>query len=275
VHDPVTEMISLEDYRRRHACYKRDPDLQALHARYAFITTWDDHEVTNDAWREGAENHQKNEGDYLARRDRSYQAYFEWMPIRLPDPVGAPTRIYRRFEFGNLADLSMLDLRQYRDVQAPSGSAPSDTLPPPAREIDDPDRTMTGDAQLDWIKGNLTASTTRWKLVGNSVMIAPIDFSAPGVPPEVLIGLGQMMGVPYNVDQWDGYRFDRREILNHIAGNADDTAPLGIGSTTSSSSPATFIPRGRATFRAIRETTRSSANRSRSSWSAHRSHPTT
>jgi alkaline phosphatase D len=161
VHDPLTEMISLEDYRRRHACYKRDPDLQALHARYAFIATWDDHEVTNDAWREGAENHQKDEGDYLKRRARAYQAYFEWMPIRLPDPVGAPTRIYRRFEFGNLADLSMLDLRQYRDVQAPSGVAPSDLLPPPAREIDDPDRTMTGDAQLDWIKSNLTASTTR------------------------------------------------------------------------------------------------------------------
>jgi hypothetical protein len=106
-------------------------------------------------------------------------------------------------------------------------------------------------------------------------MIAPIDFSAPACRRQVLIGLGQMMGVPYNVDQWDGYRFDRREILNHIAGNADDTAPAGNRINNVVFLTATFIPRGRATFRAIRETTRSSANRSRSSWSAHRSHPTT
>jgi alkaline phosphatase D len=182
LHDPPNEMVTLEDYRRRHACYKRDVDLQALHARCAFITTWDDHEVTNDAFKDGAENHQANEGDYIERRNRAYQAYFEWMPIRLPDPVAAPTRIYRRFEFGNLADLSMLDLRQYRDIQASNGAAPSDSQPPPAREIDDPDRTLTGAEQLAWMKSNLSNSTTRWKLIGNSVMIAPIDFSAPGVP---------------------------------------------------------------------------------------------
>jgi len=221
----MTEMITLEDYRRRHACYKRDPDLQLLHARYAFITTWDDHEVTNDAFGTGAENHQPEEGDYLTRRNFAYQAYFEWMPIRLPDPVNAPTRIYRRFQFGDLADLSMLDLRQYRDVQAADGAAPSDTEPPPAREIDDPDRTLTGAGQLAWIKSNLSASTTRWKLIGNSVMVAPIDFSTPGVPPQVLAGIQQMMGVPYNVDQWDGYRADRRELLDHIAGNTTDGLP--------------------------------------------------
>lgn len=226
MHDPLTEMITLEDYRRRHACYKRDPDLQALHARYAFITTWDDHEVTNDAYVDGAENHQPGlEGDYLTRRNFAYQAYFEWMPIRLPDPVNAPTRIYRRFQFGTLADLSMLDLRQYRDIQAPNGAAPSDSQPSPAREIDDPDRTLTGAEQLAWIKDNLSASATRWKLVGNSIMVAPIDFAAPGVPPEVLAQLGLMMGVPYNVDQWDGYRDDRRELLNHIAGNTADGLP--------------------------------------------------
>ena len=223
--DPPNEMVTLEDYRRRHACYKRDIDLQALHARYAFITTWDDHEVTNDAFRDGAENHQAGEGDYIERRNRAYQAYFEWMPIRLPDPVAAPTRIYRRFEFGDLADLSMLDLRQYRDVQASNGAEPSDSQTPPAREIDDPDRTLTGAEQLAWIKSNLSTSTTRWKLIGNSVMIAPIDFSAPGVPASVLTAINQMMGVPYNVDQWDGYRDDRRELLNHIAGNTADGEP--------------------------------------------------
>jgi alkaline phosphatase D len=211
VHDPLTEIITLSDYRRRHAQYREDADLQALHAAYPFVCTWDDHELTNDTYNGGAENHQPGtEGDFFARRAAAYRAYFEWMPIRLPDPLNAPSRIYRKFQFGSLADLLMLDLRQYRDQQPLSGADPA---------RDHPDRVIVGREQLDWLKGELGASSALWKLVGNSVMIAPIDFRNPFIPPELLAQLGLMMGVPFNVDSWDGYTDDRRELLDHVAAN--------------------------------------------------------
>ena len=72
-HEPAREMVSLADYRRRHAQYKRDADLQRLHARYAFIHTWDDHESANDAWKDGAENHTADEGSWAARRAASHK----------------------------------------------------------------------------------------------------------------------------------------------------------------------------------------------------------
>ena len=118
VHDPEHEMVSLEDYRRRHALYKTDPDLRRLHERYAFITTIDDHEVTDNSWAEGAVNHSAAEGDYHARRDSAFQAYFEWMPIRVTGTDGGePRRVWRQFAFGGLADLFMLDERTYRSKQ--------------------------------------------------------------------------------------------------------------------------------------------------------------
>ena len=75
-------MLGLADYRRRHAQYKRDADLQRLHARYAFIHTWDDHESANDAWKDGAENHTADEGSWAARRAASHKSFDEWMPVR-------------------------------------------------------------------------------------------------------------------------------------------------------------------------------------------------
>lgn len=226
VHDPVTEMVTLSDYRRRHAQYKADADLRALHASVPFICTWDDHELTNDAYAEGAENHQPaTEGDFGVRRANSYRAYFEWMPIRLPDPTQTPSRIYRQFQFGKLADLSMLDLRQYRDKQPLNGA---DLVK------DDAERVILGREQLDWLKANLSASATQWKLVGNSVMISPVDFRNPQVPPQVLAALGLMAGVPFNVDSWDGYTDDRRELLQHLVENGINNVAFLTGDIHSS-----------------------------------------
>ncbi|MGO4611021.1 alkaline phosphatase D family protein, partial [Variovorax sp. 2RAF20] len=87
------------------------------------------------------------------------QAYFEWMPVRTN---GTDAALYRRFRFGALAELSMLDLRTYRDEQASSGAG--------WRQTDSPDRTITGRAQMDWLTGGIVTSPTRWKLVGNPVM---------------------------------------------------------------------------------------------------------
>jgi alkaline phosphatase D len=203
VHEPDHEIVSLADYRIRHAQYKTDPHLQACHAAHPFITAWDDHEVTNDTWREGAENHQEEEGNFLTRRDRAYRAYFEWMPIRPPAPRKDPTRIYRELSFGPLADLHMLDTRQYRDLQAPNQADASK---------DDPSRTITGDAQMEWLKSGLAKKDAQWRLVGNQLMITPWEASE---------------GTPVNVDSWDGYRADREELLTHISdGDIDNVVFL-------------------------------------------------
>jgi alkaline phosphatase D len=220
-HDPPREMVTLADYRRRHAQYKRDRDLQKLHRRNPFIVTWDDHEVTNDQGREGAENHDPDEGDYLRRRARAHRAYDEWMPVRLEGTaaLGDGTRLFRRLRFGRLAELSMLDLRTYRDQQV-DPAAPS-PVPTPAEQVSDPDRTITGRRQLDWLKQALRNNRgVQWKLVGNPVMIAPVTFA--DLPHDLVdpvndvTGLLPRDGFPYNVDQWDGYTDDRREIFEHV-----------------------------------------------------------
>jgi hypothetical protein len=93
---------------QRHAQYKTDPDLQALHAAAPMIAVWDDHEIANDTWATGAENHQSaTEGSFAARKAAALQAYHEWMPTR----NAQPDLIYRSFNFGNLLALHMLDTR--------------------------------------------------------------------------------------------------------------------------------------------------------------------
>ena len=222
-HDPPTEMVSLEDYRRRHANYKADPDLQALHARYSWIVTWDDHEVTNDQWKAGAENHQPDsEGDYKARRARAHRAYDEWMPVRMDGTARLDdgARLYRRLRFGDLAEVSMLDLRTYRDEQV--ATAFPTPVPAAEAEVSDPSRTITGKRQMEWLKDALSRGnrTAQWKVIGNPVMIAPVTFvDLPNNlldPINDVTGLLPQDGLPYNVDQWDGYTADRREVLGHI-----------------------------------------------------------
>ena len=211
-HAPANEIITLADYRTRHGRYKTDPDLQALHAKAPVIAIWDDHEFANDAWSGGAENHTEGaEGAWIDRQAAAKQAYFEWMPVR-PSIAGTT---YRRLRFGKLADLSLLDLRSFRSQQATTGSG----------TVDDPDRTITGRAQLDWLKAGLTASDTSgtaWRLIGNSVMISPVAFGS--LPAYLLEPLDKLLGLPkdglaINTDQWDGYTDDRRELLAHLHDN--------------------------------------------------------
>ncbi|OQR65122.1 alkaline phosphatase [Streptomyces maremycinicus] len=207
---PTHEILTLADYRTRHGKYKTDPDLQALHAKAPVVAIWDDHEFANDTWSGGAENHTEGtEGAWSARQAAAKQAYFEWMPVR---PAIAGTT-YRRLRFGKLADLSLLDLRSFRSQQAAVGNG----------TVDDPDRTLTGRAQLDWLKAGLKSSDTTWRLVGNSVMISPFAIGALSAdlfkPLAKLLGLPQE-GIALNTDQWDGYTDDRRELLAHLRSNA-------------------------------------------------------
>ncbi|PWI18952.1 alkaline phosphatase [Streptomyces sp. Act143] len=209
-HAPTHEILTLADYRVRHGKYKTDSDLQALHTVAPVVAIWDDHEFANDAWSGGAENHTEGaEGAWAARQAAAKQAYFEWMPVR---PAIAGTT-YRRLRFGKLVDLSLLDLRSFRSQQVSVGNG----------SVDDPDRTLTGRAQLDWLKAGLKSSDTTWRLVGNSVMISP--FAIGSLSADLLKPLAELLGLPkeglaLNTDQWDGYTDDRRELLAHLRSNA-------------------------------------------------------
>ncbi|WP_128982234.1 alkaline phosphatase D family protein [Streptomyces roseicoloratus] len=205
-HQPEHEIVSLADYRLRHATHKTDPDLQALHAAHPVVAIWDDHEFANDTWSGGAENHTPGtEGAWAERMAAAKRAYFEWMPVR----ASTEGTVYRRLRFGRLADLHLLDLRSFRSQQTGVGSG----------KVDDPERSITGRAQLDWLKSGLAASDATWQLVGTSVMISPVAFGA--LPAELLGPLAELLGLPQeglaiNVDQWDGYTDDRKELLKHL-----------------------------------------------------------
>ncbi|WP_327423649.1 alkaline phosphatase D family protein [Streptomyces sp. NBC_01527] len=205
-HEPRNEILTLADYRTRHGHYKTDADLQTLHATHPVIAIWDDHEFANDAWSGGAENHTPGtEGAWADRAAGAKQAYFEWMPVR----ASTEGTVYRRLRFGNLADLHLLDLRTFRSQQSSIGNG----------SVDDPDRTITGRAQLDWLKSGLAGSDATWKLVGTSVMISPVAFGS--VPAHLLAPLAGLLGLPeeglaVNVDQWDGYTDDRKELITHL-----------------------------------------------------------
>jgi alkaline phosphatase D len=233
-HDPAHEMVSLSDYRRRHAQYKTDTDLKRLHAKYAFVLTWDDHERMDNSYKDGGVNHNAGEGSFAARSAAAYKAYDEWMPVRLSgtSELGDGTRIFRRLSFGRLAQISLLDLRTYRDEMV---TVPAD----PA--IDDPARTITGNGQMTWLKNTLDDQHSLWKLVGNPVMIAPVR--APSAYSGLIEKVNEATngtvplptdGPPYNTDQWDGYTADRKELYQHLRDQGINNAVFLTGDIHSS-----------------------------------------
>ncbi len=217
---PPHEMVSLSDYRQRHAQYKTDQDLQAVHQQFPMIAVWDDHESTNDSYRDGAENHQPlTEGDWESRKQIAQQAYFEWLPIRPREP-GNNSVIYRRFQFGDLLDLTMLDTRlEGRDEQL---TIPAD----PARNSED--RHLISTEQMDFLLDSLSASTSQWRFIGQQVMFAQLNIAELPTLDERSAQLrGNLSAI--NMDQWDGYAADRLKILNHIDDNNIDNVVILTG----------------------------------------------
>nr|WP_312821175.1 alkaline phosphatase D family protein [Acinetobacter oleivorans] len=188
--DNNKEIIKLDDYRKRYALYRQDKDLQAAHQHHPFIVIWDDHELANDTWRDGAENHQDNEGSFSDRKLAALQAYFEWMPIR---PVSSTDHlnIYRQFNFGSLVELTMLDTRiiardkqlEYKDYMTASGL---DTQKFQA-DLTDSKRTLMGYTQRDWLVDKLKQSTATWNVIGQQVLMSKM-----WIPAELLVSLGQI-----------------------------------------------------------------------------------
>ncbi len=190
------EIFTLPQYRNRHALYKTDEDLQAAHAAFPWIVTWDDHEVENNYADEVSEIDSEPDRDpvvFLGRRAAAYQAYYEHMPLRRTSvPLGPDMRLHRRISYGNLAEFNVLDTRQYRDDQAAGDP-----------ERHDPSRTITGEEQERWLLDGLATSGTHWKVLAQQVFFAKRDRD-PGE------------GERYNMDAWDGYLGSRSRVLEFI-----------------------------------------------------------
>lgn len=204
--DPKHEIVTLDDYRRRYACYHRDPDLQECHRQHPWITVWDDHEIANDTWKNGAQNHQRSEGDFEKRKLAAVQAYREWLPIRdnKDSTLDADLRIYRKFSFGRLFDLTMLDTRIFgRDKQDMTAA-------------NDPQRSLLGLEQENWLNLNMMASKQRgaqWQLIGQQVILSPFKGSS----------------ATFNGDLWNGYVTSRQRFLDFIERNQLDNTVILTG----------------------------------------------
>ncbi len=201
--DPVHEITTLDDYRTRHKQYKKDADLMALHHKYPMINIWDDHESADNSWPGGAFNHnpENGEGEWATRLSAAKQAYFEYIPIReFPNADG---RIYRKFTFGSLATLLMLDTRLERN--APEAAGPQDQS-----TIADPARSLLGEEQEAWLDGEMAASNSTWTLLGQQIMVGQLKVAGTPENPAV------QGGVIFNTDQWDGYAASRIKLWDAI-----------------------------------------------------------
>ena len=236
--DPPHEIVALADYRRRHAQYKSDPDLQAAHARAPFICVWDDHETANDSWVGGAQNHQPEaEGEWSRRKAVALRAYYEWMPLREPKLVTETAALARRFDFGDLASLHMVETRlTARDeglTYADMGSTPQ-SVAAFRNRLADPTRELMGEPQRQGLQDAMTRSREAgrpWQVVGNQVVMAQVltpDVAASLPPQSVKAMLDSLnplvrgeveramvaakMNLPYNLDAWDGYPAARARL---------------------------------------------------------------
>jgi alkaline phosphatase D len=200
-HDGVGEPVTLDEYRARHALYKTDPELQAAHAAFPWLVTFDDHEVDNDWSGENPQDPDKQSREqFLARRAAAFQAYWEHMPLRRSShPQGDDVSLYRRLSFGALADVHVLDTRQYRSLTEPCGYGTG----PVCDAVLDPSRTMLGDQQEQWLYRGIARSEARWNLIAQQVPVTRIDVGPPGE-------------IELKLDKWDAYPVARQRLLNFL-----------------------------------------------------------
>ncbi|MDX3852770.1 alkaline phosphatase D family protein [Streptomyces sp. AK02-01A] len=201
--DPVpsqfrTEADTLDRYRLQYALYKSDPDLRAAHQNAPWIPVWDDHEVQDNYANLISRDNAPAE-DFLVRRASAYRAYWEHMPLRSPAPQGPNYMLYRRFTFGRLAELNVLDTRQYRSDQASGDGWKTDSE---ARR--DPARAFAGAQQQQWLLNGIRRSAATWNLLANQVVLSRMDQDPTA-------------GALYNMDAWDGYAAEQKQTLDGLA----------------------------------------------------------
>ena len=249
VHQPANEILSLDDYRTRYKQYRSDASLQLAHQKKPFICVWDDHEIANDTWKDGAENHtEATEGSFEVRKQNALQAYSEFLPFSRTD-ANNNMLIYRKVNIGNLVNLLMLDTRVIaRDKQLDlnnyftQGGFDAVSF---QTDLSDPSRTLVGTTQRNWLVNEINNSTAKWQVLGQQVLMGKMY-----VPAEILLAFGtpgfetvlteivtikvRMLNndptltdeekarvltvLPYNLDAWDGYPVDRETIYASLGG---------------------------------------------------------
>ncbi|KSU84579.1 alkaline phosphatase D [Fictibacillus enclensis] len=192
------EIMSLNDYRNRHAQYRSDANLKAAHAAFPWVVTWDDHEVENNYANNIPEKGQSPEA-FIIRRAAAYLAYYEHMPLRKSSlPNGPDMQLYRHFDYGDLASFNVLDTRQFRSDQANG-----DGNKPPSEESLDPRRTLMGQEQEQWLFNNLSASKAHWNVMAQQIFFSQWNFGTKAAP-------------VYSMDSWDGYPAQRQRVLDFV-----------------------------------------------------------
>ncbi|WP_036153054.1 alkaline phosphatase D family protein [Maribacter forsetii] len=248
-HEPAGEIISLDDYRTRYKQYRSDASLQLAHQKKPFICVWDDHEIANDTYKEGAENHDEaTEGSFEVRKQNALQAYSEFLPF---SRIAADDNsiIYRSVNIGNLVNLILMDTRLIgRDKQLNIGdyyTATGFDALAFQTALTDPNRSIVGVTQRDWIISELNSSSAKWQVLGQQVLMGKMN-----IPVELLTAFGtENFGailtelvtiklrllnndpslsaeeiarvttvIPYNLDAWDGYPIDREIIYSTLNG---------------------------------------------------------
>ncbi len=263
-HEPEGEIITIEDYRGRYRQYRRDEQLQKAHQLKPFICVWDDHEITNDAYKDGAQNHQPDEGDYNTRKLNALQVWHEYLPARTADK----TKIYRSFNVAGIVHLMMLDTRiigrekqlEYTDYLTPSGLNSAAFL----ADWQNPQRTILGEEQRNWLLTEISGSQAKWQVLGSQVLMGKIfipaelllftaQLAAGNASPELLAGYNRLVTelvtikarlmqgdasvsdaerarvetvLPYNLDAWDGYPVEREVVFAAAAAAGKDLVAL-------------------------------------------------
>ena len=197
-------IMSLDDYRRRYAQYKSDPDLQRAHAAHPFFMTFDDHEVANN-WAGDHDEAGVPPEVFRLRRAAAFQAWYEHMPVRRRQmPAGSAIQLYRSARYGNLARLDFLDTRQFRTDQ-PCG----DGYKPACPQVNSAKAHIISAEEEGWLARNLQRRDTRWNVVAQQVMMMSLDWrKAPHEAPRKLL----------NLDSWAGYEVQRERVLARMRG---------------------------------------------------------
>ncbi|MDQ3424382.1 MAG: alkaline phosphatase D family protein [Actinomycetota bacterium] len=193
LHEGDGEPTTLDDYRRRHAQYKTDIDLQSAHGAFPWVVVFDDHEVDNNWADEIPQDPELQSREaFLARRAAAFQGYYEHMPLRRSSlPRGIDIQLYRRLAFGDLVDFHVLDTRQYRSDQVPND------------QRTEPSRTILGDEQESWLRAAVAGPTARWNVLAQQVFFSQRDFAA-GPPTR------------FSTDAWDNYVVERDSLRDHL-----------------------------------------------------------
>lgn len=218
------EIVTLVEYRARYSLHRLDPDLLRLHQQHPFLYVWDDHEAANNAYKDGADNHTPaEEGEWKVRLAASKKACFEWLPLR----ENSDGTVYRKFIYGGLAEIFMLDTRM--DERDPPVINLGKNAPQASRDsLLNPQRKIMSEKQFSWLTNSLQQSSAQWKIIGNQVLFTPIildNFDTTLFVGNPLLQaltplLQNVLESGYNADSWGNFPAQRNALHSFISNNS-------------------------------------------------------